>query len=949
MTISGLRPAPILPVIFLMFLSWPPQGAQAVAPYPGPSTHYIGHKEGLALGDFDEDGRLDAFLGESFMRLARGHGDGFFDVPAWPSPMTYDGMTQPCAGDFNGDGHLDVVGNSDTGPAIALGHGDGSFGPLQNLPGNPFNYFSTQFIAGDFTGDGDLDLVLVLYFYGFSNYGLAFARGRGDGTFDPPAYVGAGLGVAFANSADLDHDGSLDLVVRGAVSQEIVILAGHGDGTFDTPAPLAGAGNKGFPILADFDGDGRQDLLVVDGTSSMYVRRGLDGGLSDPSVVDLGVQALHGAGGDWNGDGCDDLAVVTPLPYGWTNIRTFRSRCDGTWDGPAPYIASSPPDVLSWAVGDVDSDGRMDLVVVADPESLDVFNDDFVTTYFGHPDGAFGRATEIAPGAQVDDSIATDIDGDGRMDVVLATHDPNEILVAHGTAPGFGPIERIATSDRLELVRVGDVNGDGLPDLVAESALAVSIFFALPGGGYGPQSDLPGTDKPSWTWSLAVLDLDGDGVDDIAVNAASGLAIFLGSAVGTPPQVQIVPVAADVTLAVGDFNGDGRADLAFDQECGAVWIVSGGPAPPFNVWPGGVGPCSGGDGARSLSVADFNEDGRADLAVSGTYHVRVFNTYQGLAQGGLGSLASGTARPWPGAVVAADVNRDGHADLIVVTRGGWAILAGDGAGGLGPQVCYQAAGTIDIDGDGWLDQLAGNMVIYGEGNRPPVALASASPQVECTSPAGAEVRLDGSASFDPDSTAGRDDIASMEWFEENSTGSRTPLGSGRVIGVVLPLGAHAITLVVTDRSGASAETLVPVAVVDTTPPSLTVSLTPSELWPAMHQMIPVQARIETTDLCGPSRFVLVAASSSEPDDAMGNGDGHTMTDIQGADLGTSDIDFMVRAERAGNGPGRTYRFVYEASDPSGNLATSTATVFVPRSRGPSSVNLFDPRPGVVRR
>src|SRR5262249_50550658 len=119
-----------------------------------------------------------------------------------------------------------------------------------------------------------------------------------------------------------------------------------------------------------------------------------------------------------------------------------------------------------------------------------------------------------------------------------------------------------------------------------------------------------------------------------------------------------------------------------------------------------------------------------------------------------------------------------------------------------------------------------------------------------------------------------------------------------------------------------------VSVVDTTPPKLTVSLSPSNLGPPNHKLIPITATIVVTDTCDASPVVrLVSITSSEADN--GGGDGNTTGDIEGAALGTDDRQFLLRSERSGKGPGRVYTITYSATDASGNTTVSQATVTVP--------------------
>jgi uncharacterized protein DUF4114 len=119
-------------------------------------------------------------------------------------------------------------------------------------------------------------------------------------------------------------------------------------------------------------------------------------------------------------------------------------------------------------------------------------------------------------------------------------------------------------------------------------------------------------------------------------------------------------------------------------------------------------------------------------------------------------------------------------------------------------------------------------------------------------------------------------------------------------------------------------------IVDRTPPVLSVSLSPTLLWPPNHALATIGATITVSDNCDPSPKVeLVSITSSEPDNGLGDGD--TANDIQGASFGSDDRSFMLRAERSGKGPGRTYTVTYRATDASGNSTLATATVSVPHN------------------
>lgn len=149
---------------------------------------------------------------------------------------------------------------------------------------------------------------------------------------------------------------------------------------------------------------------------------------------------------------------------------------------------------------------------------------------------------------------------------------------------------------------------------------------------------------------------------------------------------------------------------------------------------------------------------------------------------------------------------------------------------------------------------------------------------------------------------------------------------------LFPLGTTVVTWTATDASGNVASDTQVVVVVDTTPPDILVSVDPSVLWPPNHQLVPVTATVEVSDICDANPQVwLESLISSEADN--GNGDGNTVDDIQGAQVGADDRSFELRAERTGKGDGRIYTVRYVARDASLNAAYDEAEVRVPKSQG----------------
>jgi hypothetical protein len=205
-------------------------------------------------------------------------------------------------------------------------------------------------------------------------------------------------------------------------------------------------------------------------------------------------------------------------------------------------------------------------------------------------------------------------------------------------------------------------------------------------------------------------------------------------------------------------------------------------------------------------------------------------------------------------------------------------------------------------------------------NQPPTAEAGTDQTVECTSTSGASFTLNGAAS-DPD-----DNIAVTSWLK-----GRVPPEVGTSLVTTQSLGvgqSQDFVLRVIDTFAQTDEDDTHVAVVDTTPPQLSLSVSPARLWAPNHKLVTVTATIVATDTCDANPAIrLVSITSNEPDNGLGDGD--QPRDIQGAAFGTDDRQFQLRNERGGTGRGRIYTITYSATDASGNATLRQTTVTVP--------------------
>ncbi len=419
-----------------------------------------------------------------------------------------------------------------------------------------------------------------------------------------------------------------------------------------------------------------------------------------------------------------------------------------------------------------------------------------------------------------------------------------------------------------------------------------------------------------------------------------------------------VALAFDVfgtTLLIADRDNFRVRGLLVDQG-GVIFTYAGNGLAAFQLDDG-----SSATLASLGRVTGLGQDATSNVLIATPDHHRIrkvnpftrgIGTFSGTAlfgfcgDGGRAEFAClnspmGVARDPAGNVFIADTGnnriRQVTRSLIISTVAGNGIrgYAGDGGPATSARLNRPSAVAIDPGGNSLISDTDNRRVRrVALFNQPPLADAGPDQQMECSGPAGAMIHLDGALSSDPDSVPGTNsDIASFDWFENRGLPSETFLGSGETLDVTLSLGFHTITLVVTDLAGDADADTVTVTVEDTQPPDILVLPPAVSLWPPNHRMVDFAADVTGSDLCGSVSFALVSATSSEPDDAPGGGDGNTSDDIQGAEIGTPDFGLALRAERDGSGTGRTYEITFAGTDSSGNVATSTVSLFVPHDQG----------------
>jgi hypothetical protein len=633
------------------------------------------------------------------------------------------------AGDLNGDGRADVVVANSWSPGGGVGT---SLSVLLSRNGSPAppTLFSPQTIytvgAGpsvlavtDLDGDGDADVLAAR-----SDSSLVSLLGNGTGSL-PTSVVTHVLKIAIGPVGDLNGDGRPDVVLGGNTGPKQTYL-GTGAGAF-TLGPVSVA-NFVPTLLADLNGDTKLDLIghtirTPDDSTMVALGNG-DGSFQAPIYVATGAGAYFYIGvGDFDSDTVPDLVLGT-AEYPYAVVRVLHGNGNGTFSaGPATMLPELWANGL--AVGDVDGDGKLDVVVSISLVSQFTLSEgaNTLAVLFGNGTGNFPTIKLFDGGLNMAGPIVADFDGDGMKDIAATNY--LDFLPGYSGAHAlsvllnlggrdFGGGIHLATGREPDYKAVVDLNRDGYPDLLL--SLADSRFESHLGDGTGnfggPIVTL--TTPSSSPGQFAIGDLNRDGFVDVV---GSGVNILYGLGTGgfsTGGPVGSSGVVTDESLV--DLNRDGVLDLLL-LEGSVVKVALGQPAGTF------AAAVSYGTGFASndLTTGDWNRDGKPDVAVTTLGGVSFF------LGNGDGTLGAGTTIEPLRAflkITSGDFNRDGKLDIATrdqapgggpADAGGFSIFLGDGAGGFGPRQSYKtfdrggnSIASWDVNRDGSPDIVEGN-------------------------------------------------------------------------------------------------------------------------------------------------------------------------------------------------------------------------------------------------
>jgi hypothetical protein len=580
----------------------------------------------VGIADVNRDGKADLLIlsrSPGVLMLA-GNGDGVFRSPVVYSDLNVLNGGNLSACDFNGDGILDIYYTDNLGYVrVNISNGDGSY--RNAFLAGYTGLLVGSFVAGDFDSDGKADLQVL-----YSNSAFGFAKGNGDGTFQPVSRTtrflpsGSAGDPKFGVSAqDFNGDGKLDLAYLGNLSGErVTILYGNGDGTF------ASSGNLNYDAsgqemgLGDFNGDGRPDLALVSHTNgTLSVIPGTQGSSDlDVTVVQVGspvtgsliqfrVALRNPSNTNLIGSIRVSLALPQALNYGYANADGWTcniSACSG-------HISLGPGEasgLIEFGTGPNGATGTFTVTVYVKFGYYDLRAFDIPVTIRNGMIWELTASSNPAPAGRPVTFTAKSLSGEAIQGNV-AFFDGVIPLGTISQASGIANFTTRLLTPGKHLIRATFLGNESfLPATTLPLTLTVngvaSSGFATPGtlvSGSGPNAVVTG-------------DFNVDGRTDFATsNGSSGtVSVFLGNGNGTFATKVDYPSGASqpAALIATDLNNDSSLDLVAVNQSRTLSILYGNANGTFQS------PVSLAleQSAKQVTATDFDRDGKVDLSVT---------------------------------------------------------------------------------------------------------------------------------------------------------------------------------------------------------------------------------------------------------------------------------------------------------------------------------------------
>jgi hypothetical protein len=583
-------------------------------------------------GVANRTGNVTVFVNNGNGTFTNSNVGTYYTAGAWPTGLAI--------ADINGDGNNDlVVTDQQAGDVtVLLGNGDGT---LQDSPssvgyaigGGPRTGGAINFnpaLVADFNGDGHLDLMLPDFLYNF-----IYAQGYGDGTFRSAlnyySTIAPGAGahatsVGIATGNFIPGNSAPDFVIGNAndsgLTGGVTVFLSNADGSMQPGVTYTGAATAQlqYVVVADVNGDGIPDIVATDGVNGgVQIFTGNGDGTFTPGTAfptdTVAVTTLGIVVGDFNGDGFPDLAVINQTGANTADVGVLLNDSQGHGNFTlVPGNPALPALAQELATADINGDKKLDLTVpisgtVASPGSS-------VAVFLGNGDGTFtpGTAVTLSNNGstfyQPIDAAIGDLNGDGKPDLIVSTDDQvpgsanQGIVVALGNGDGTFQTPNFFLSsfqsgpDPMG-VQLIDLNRDGHLDVIASNYTngTVAVMYGKGDGTLYDPVEYVSSLEP---FGLALADVNGDGAVDVVASGDgkgfSGVNVLLNTSADSVqvPASSTNPSEAGVPITLSTTVAGSKVRGVTNLPTGSVTFL---------------------DGATALGSAPLNSSGQASLSV----------------------------------------------------------------------------------------------------------------------------------------------------------------------------------------------------------------------------------------------------------------------------------------------------------------------------------------------